>query len=956
MRDGGEEEEEEEEEDEVSLRLKRRMQQSSRQRSKQAQEARAERQSEDEERAEEEAQTDSEEEARLERRFFLRLPRKQEPRQLSAADRRRIVDDVMRATNSQMLQINRIAPLLYRPKPGTTAAAASSSSSASALLQSSALLTGGQLKPYQSEGVAWLLSLYRLRLSGAILADEMGLGKTIQTIAFICQLAAEAQRQQPSVSERSPAGGPHLVVVPLSTIGAWEDALRLWAPSLSLLVHQGSKEERRDRLRRVKWRKQQTSAPSSSSSSSSSSTAAALTPASALSSLPPPHRKPTAADRKKQHTDVITLDDDSSSLSLPTAATTASRSPSPFSAASRSPSPAASSSSSAAGRQYGFDVLLTSYEVCMKDAYLLTLLPFNLLVVDEAARIHNPDTKLSHILSSFRCRFKLLLTGTPLQNAVGELLALLRFINPQLFDSGLEQLALFFSKPFRDDAEDEEGRMEAAERTRIVSRLHDVIRPFMLRRVKADVLRGELTQRREVVIYCPMSGWQAAIYSAIQLNAKLAFLQDKLGVDAAQQPWQPTVKIRSFNNVRLQRNGTLQPCCRSCLLPRLTTARHLCLSQVLMQLRKTVNHPYLFYCSPASSSSSVPQRSEQYPLDAELIRCSGKLCVLHSLVLKLRAAGHQLLIFSQFTSVLDILCDWAELVGHRYLRLDGGTKAAERPALVAQFNAPSSPYPLFFLSTRAGGLGLNLPAASTVIIFDSDWNPQADEQAAGRAHRIGQSRDVQVCRLMVAGGVEERIWDRQREKLRTFRGVVDAGSFTIGRKEGEKERLSVIAQVLLQPTPGLQEPDVDSDGKGRSSRRKRIGFVVDADGTERKDSREEDQATIDVEAEAELEEEERYAGCGRRFNALVARDAAELQLFNTMDREFLSSTRAGKGGKGMQEEAKETAESRQRSAREEVDVESFTAANESGQRRSSRARPPPPAATAAGKKRETAER
>lgn len=161
----------------------------------------------------------------------------------------------------------------------------------------------------------------------------------------------------------------------------------------------------------------------------------------------------------------------------------------------------------------------------------------------------------------------------------------------------------------------------------------------------------------------------------------------------------------------------------------------------------------------------------------EIVRASGKFELLDRLLPKLQRAGHRVLLFSQMTRLMDILEIYLQLNHFKYLRLDGSTKTEERGLLLKNFNAPDSPFFMFLLSTRAGGLGLNLQTADTVIIFDSDWNPQMDQQAEDRAHRIGQKKEVCVFVLVSVGSIEEVILDRAKQKMGIDAKVIQAGLF-----------------------------------------------------------------------------------------------------------------------------------------------------------------------------------
>lgn len=260
-----------------------------------------------------------------------------------------------------------------------------------------------------------------------------------------------------------------------------------------------------------------------------------------------------------------------------------------------------------------------------------------------------------------------------------------------------------------------------------------VIRPFLLRRKKNEVEKF-LPQKTQVILKCNLSAWQRTYYSQI--------IEDgKVGLAAKGQ-------TRSLQNTA-------------------------------MQLRKCCNHPFLF----------LDYFSYEHFDKMDMIRASGKFEVLDKMLPKLRTAGHRILLFSQMTSLMNILEDFLTFRGFQYLRLDGNTKTEERSTLLQKFNAPDSPYFIFLLSTRAGGLGLNLQTADTVILFDSDWNPQMDQQAEDRAHRIGQKKEVRVFVLVSVGSIEEEILERAKSKMGIDAKVIQAGLFNTTSTANERRAL-----------------------------------------------------------------------------------------------------------------------------------------------------------------------
>ena len=236
------------------------------------------------------------------------------------------------------------------------------------------------------------------------------------------------------------------------------------------------------------------------------------------------------------------------------------------------------------------------------------------------------------------------------------------------------------------------------------------------------------------------------------------------------------------------------------------------LSNELMQLRKICQHPFLF-------DSVEDKMNPTGHINDTLVRTSGKVELLSRILPKFFATGHRVLIFFQMTKVMDTMEDFLKMMGWKYLRLDGGTKNDERAGHVQLFNAPNSEYTVFILSTRAGGLGLNLQTADTVIMyglpslpsyalakhhlysFDSDWNPHADLQAQDRAHRIGQTKAVRILRFITDKSVEEAMYSRARYKLDIDDKVIQAGRFDNKSTQEEQEEFLVSPPLPTNPIP-----------------------------------------------------------------------------------------------------------------------------------------------------------
>ncbi|KAH9291353.1 hypothetical protein KI387_043455, partial [Taxus chinensis] len=388
-----------------------------------------------------------------------------------------------------------------------------------------------------------------------------------------------------------------------------------------------------------------------------------------------------------------------------------------------------------------FNVLVTHYDLIMRDKSFLKRIHWHYMIVDEGHRLKNHECALARTLvTGYRIRRRLLLTGTPIQNSLQELWALLNFLLPSIFNS-VQNFEDWFNAPFADRCD---ISLTEEEQLLVINRLHHVIRPFLLRRKKNEVEKF-LPGKTQVILKCDLSAWQKVYYQQVTQIGRV-------GLDSG------TGKSKSLLNLS-------------------------------MQLRKCCNHPYLFV------GEYNMYRKE------EIVRASGKFELLDRLLPKLRRAGHRVLLFSQMTRLMDILEIYLSLHGFMFLRLDGTTKTEERGSLLRKFNAPDSPHFMFLLSTRAGGLGLNLQTADTVILFDSDWNPQMDQQAEDRAHRIGQKKEVRVFVLVSVGSVEEEILERAKQKMGIDAKVIQAGLFN--NTSTQEERRAMLREIMRRGTNSL---------------------------------------------------------------------------------------------------------------------------------------------------------
>ena len=489
-------------------------------------------------------------------------------------------------------------------------------------------ITGGKMREYQLAGLNWMIRLFDHGING-ILADEMGLGKTLQTISLLGYL-----------HEYRGITGPHMVVVPKSTLGNWMNEFKRWCPVIRTFKFHGNAEEREAQKAQF------------------------LVPG-------------------------------------------------------------------------GFDVCVTSYEMVIKEKNALKKFHWRYIIIDEAHRLKNENSRLSLVLRMFNT------------NNLHELWALLNFLLPEVFGSA-GQFDEWFS-----NVEEGEGGSDA-----VVSQLHKVLRPFLLRRLKTEV-ETSLPPKKETILKIGMTEMQKTFYKRI--------LQKDIDI------------VNSGAD-------------RSRLL------------NIVMQLRKCCNHPYLFQGA---------EPGPPYITGEHLIESSGKLALLDKLLPRLQQRGSRVLIFSQMTRLLDILEDYLMYRSYQYCRIDGSTDGAVREDHIDAFNREGSEKFCFLLSTRAGGLGINLATADTVIIYDSDWNPQMDLQAMDRAHRIGQKKEVQVFRFCTDGSVEEKVIEKAYKKLALDALVIQQGRLQENKKNlGKDELLAMVRfgaeKIFDSSTTTITDEDVDA--------------------------------------------------------------------------------------------------------------------------------------------------
>uniref|UniRef100_A0A7N6B9N4 DNA helicase n=1 Tax=Anabas testudineus TaxID=64144 RepID=A0A7N6B9N4_ANATE len=410
---------------------------------------------------------------------------------------------------------------------------------------------------------------------------------------------------------------------------------------------------------------------------------------------------------------------------------------------------------------YRFHAVITTFEMILADCPELRSVPWRCVVIDEAHRLKNRNCKLLEGLKMMDMEHKVLLTGTPLQNTVEELFSLLNFLEPDRFPS--EQT---FMTEFGDLKTEEQ-----------VQKLQGILKPMMLRRLKEDVEKN-LAPKEETIIEVELTNIQKKYYRAI-LEKNFSFLS-KGGAGGGGG------------------GGASVPN----------------LLNTMMELRKCCNHPYLITGAEekiieefreSHSGVDMPDTALQ-----AMIQAAGKLVLIDKLLPKLKAGGHRVLVFSQMVRCLDILEDYLIQKRYPYERIDGRVRGNLRQAAIDRFSRPDSDRFVFLLCTRAGGLGINLTAADTCIIFDSDWNPQNDLQAQARCHRIGQSKSVKIYRLITRNSYEREMFDKASLKLGLDKAVLQSMS---GRENVQQLSKKEIEDLLRKGAYGALMDEEDEGSK-----------------------------------------------------------------------------------------------------------------------------------------------
>lgn len=426
------------------------------------------------------------------------------------------------------------------------------------------------------------------------------------------------------------------------------------------------------------------------------------------------------------------------------------------------------------------DLVVATYESYLADQNWFKHRSWGYVILDEGHRIKNENALLTRSLQNVRSINRLVLTGTPVQNNLVELWSLFHWLMPAVFPESTRER---FSKAFDLNTGSYDPRMLNSSQT--------LLKVLMLRRTKESV-KGQLTvpNREEIDLYLPMSSCQRFWSKRLIMRCDSTVLNEIFNADAGAveiNPAQPPESVFDQEQVGEPSSAPSVPRSTQKLSEPieyalkvesgLDTQSYKRLMNLLMQLRKVCNHPYLM-------PNSEP---EPFEIAEHLVDASAKLVMLDKILKSELPKGKKVLIFSSFTTMLNILEDFLCLRSVNYLRLDGSTPVARRNLSIRLFqqtktmeslrshdSSSSKDFPIFLISTKAGGLGINLTAADTVIMYDSSWNPQVDIQAIARAHRIGQTKKVTVYRFICAESVEQQMIGRLRKKLYLSMKIMDS--------------------------------------------------------------------------------------------------------------------------------------------------------------------------------------
>ncbi|KAL8983082.1 MAG: hypothetical protein Q9205_002571 [Flavoplaca limonia] len=583
-----------------------------------------------------------------------------------------------------------------------------------------------RMKPYQMSGLSFLVYLHRNGLSG-ILGDEIGLGKTLQTLALIQYLKEQAKTGAGTENR------PSVVVCPLSVLSSWMSEARRWAPELKIVRFHGPVHER-DRLKRI-----------------------ATGEMDAYGNETKRHKTKRNNRKTKAGATIIDL-----------------------------------GSGSETDNETGVDLIVTTYECFQAEqSWFSRAFIWNYVVLDEGHKIKNGKTQIARALQALSAEYRLILTGTPIHNDMSELWSLLHWLYPEVFT---EDTSIIFKEAF--------NLTKGQVSTSFMDDARRLLEHVMLRRMKdSEGVDLNLPPKTEILLYTPLTPMQKFWYQRLMTRADKGLLDD-LFQDAKQK--EVTALEQEAQEQRIYRGTGLEQLANSDqragdiawqeskeIMQRSLDAEQQDdsksgswkkLMNLLMQLRNCCNHPYLLpHAAP-----------DPYYVGEHIINASGKFILLDKILKELVVEKRKkILIFSGFTRMLDCVEDLLNLRGvngnhFKYVRLEGSTSRARRNLNIRLFNQADSQQRVMLISTRAGGLGINLTAASDVVMMDSDWNPQTTLQAEARAHRIGQNKPVTIFKLCTQGTVEEQMLGRITKKLYLSTKVTESMRNIHGSKQPSK--------------------------------------------------------------------------------------------------------------------------------------------------------------------------
>lgn len=553
-----------------------------------------------------------------------------------------------------------------------------------------------KMKDYQIVGINWLSLLFEQNLS-CILADDMGLGKTCQVIAFLAHLCEKG------------VNGPHLIVVPSSTLENWLREFSVFCPKLNVMPYYAGQAERANIRQEIE-------------------------------------------DNRDQ-----------------------------------------------------INVVVTTYTIAKAkvDSVFLASMNFCACVFDEGHMLKSSKSLLYAKLIRIPARFRLLLTGTPLQNNLQELASLLGFILPQVFRERKDDLEFIFSAKAK--TVDTHSALLSAQR---IARAKSMLTPFVLRRKKHQVI--DLPPKITRVEYCTMNEAQKEIYQNETQKVRQIIADRAAGKKVVSKSTNILMKLRQaaihpLFYRRLYDDKTLSRIAKACLKdPKWSMSDADAIYEELL--------PYNdFECHTLCATN--PDSLGKFALKNNEWMNSGKVEKLCELLKQYADNGDRILVFSQFTMVMDILEEVLETLHIRFFRLDGTTSVEDRQSILDAFYEQVD-IPVFMLSTKAGGAGINLACANKVIIFDSSFNPQDDIQAENRAHRVGQTREVEVVRLVTKDTIEEQIYALGQTKLMLDQRVAGEED---GGKKGEEVGMKAVEEMMLAKLEVEQATNGDADGDVQGS-------------------------------------------------------------------------------------------------------------------------------------------